>query len=287
MSNTTSPTWGLGRNRHCQQVIPIAAVGTLSLGKVTNMLRMLAIGGGELREGETLSLDRRACELTGKRKPNALFVPTASNDSEGYIQAFTKVYGKKLGCRVQSLCLLANPNHREITEKILDADLIYVGGGNTLRMMQVWRRLGVDAELNRAARRGTVLCGLSAGAICWFRYGHSDSRSFSGQAEWSHIRVRGLDLVPLLFCPHYDSEKRTRPLRQMLSARGGRAIACDDMAALEIVGDGYRALAATTDARTVFLRKVKGRILANCLPLTLHYRPLVELTGDEYPNERK
>jgi len=117
------------------------------------MLRILAIGGGELWNGETLPLDRRACELTGKRRPSALFIPTASDDAEGYIHAFARVY-REIGCHVESLRLLDKPERGEITEKIRAADLIYVGGGNTLRMMQIWRRSGTDEELRRAAKRG-------------------------------------------------------------------------------------------------------------------------------------
>lgn len=245
------------------------------------MLKIIAIGGGEIRTCDTLALDRRACDLTGKRVPAALFLPTASNDPEGYIQTFTEIYGNKLGCRVRVLCLSARPSHTEIIEKVRGADLIYVGGGNTLGMMRTWRRAGLDVELARASRRDTVLCGVSAGAICWFRFGHSDSRSFSDRKDWNYIRVRGLSLVPLLFCPHYRSKKenRERSLRKMLSARGGRAVACDDLAALEIVGDTYRTLSVSKDAETFFLRRVRGRVVSEPLAAAKDYRPLTELTG--------
>ncbi len=243
------------------------------------MLKILAIGGGEIHKSETLVLDRRACELTGKRTPKALFVPTASGDSEAYIQSFSRLYGGKLGCRVQALCLLSRPTRKEIGEKVREADLIYVGGGNTDRMMRWWRRSGLDEELIRAARRGTVLCGLSAGGICWFRYGQSDSRKFSGGKDWSFIRVRGLDLVPLLFCPHYRSEKREAPLRRYIALRGGRAVGCEDLTGIEIIGSGYRILAGRRNAGVYFLRRVKGRVLAERLQDSEDYRPLAELTG--------
>ncbi|MFQ5621295.1 MAG: Type 1 glutamine amidotransferase-like domain-containing protein, partial [Candidatus Nanoarchaeia archaeon] len=109
------------------------------------MGKIVAIGGGEIKNFETLSIDRAITKLTGKKKPKALFIPTASGDAEGYWQTFQKVYGKRLGCRTDKLFLLREkPTNKEITKKIKWADLIYVGGGNTLRMLKIWRRKGVD-----------------------------------------------------------------------------------------------------------------------------------------------
>jgi dipeptidase E len=200
-------------------------------------VRIVAIGGGDLRQLETLIIDRHIVGLTGKRRPRALFIPTAAGDSAGYVETFAEVYGRRLGCRVETLRLIADPpSARRMREMIEAADLIYVGGGDTLRMMRRWRTTGADRLLLAAARRGTVMSGLSAGAICWFQYGDSDSRKFTGSLAWKHIRVRGLGLVPLLFCPHYDVGRRSRPLRGILAARGGTAIACDDGTAVETDG---------------------------------------------------
>ncbi|MBN2583272.1 MAG: Type 1 glutamine amidotransferase-like domain-containing protein, partial [Planctomycetes bacterium] len=204
--------------------------------------------------------------LTGKRKPRALFIPTASGDAERYVETFEAVYGKRLGCRVETLRLLtAPPSRREMNRMIAAADLVYVGGGNTLRMMRRWRVTGADRALIAAAKRGTVMSGLSAGAICWFAYGNSDSRAFSGKESWSHIRVRGLGLVPLLYCPHYDSEKRHKPLRAMVAAHGGPAVACDDCTALEISGDSYRILSARKGQQARLLCKEDGTVRVNPL----------------------
>ena len=171
-------------------------------------MQIVAIGGGHLKKRETLPIDRFVVELTGRRRPRAVFIPTASGDAEEYCHVFDRIYGERLGCRTDWLRLLASPEDRETAEeKIEAADLVYVGGGNTLRMMKLWRRLGVDRMLESAGNRGTVLAGLSAGAICWHDYGHSDSRSFSGKSSWSYIRVRGLGFRPVIFCPHLDAEK--------------------------------------------------------------------------------
>ena len=156
-------------------------------------MKIFAIGGGEIQKDETLEFDRYIVELTGIHRPNALFLPTASGDSKIYAETFKNLYGRRLGCKVNVLRLISEaPSRSEILQKIHSANLIYVGGGNTLRMMKRWRALSIDGELSKAGARGAVLAGLSAGAICWFRYGNSDSRSFSGKKRWQHIRVRGL-----------------------------------------------------------------------------------------------
>ena len=139
------------------------------------MGKIVAIGGGEIgRSGypvETTEIDQEIIRLSGKSKPRMLFIPTASSDSESYYNVVKNHFGTSLSCKVDVLYLLVNkPSRKEIEEKILSSDIIYVGGGNTLKMMKLWRKLGVDRLLKAAYDKGTVLCGLSAGAICWFEY---------------------------------------------------------------------------------------------------------------------
>ena len=130
---------------------------------------------------------------------------------------------------------------------------MYVGGGNTLMMMKRWRRLGVDTVLEEAYRRGIVLSGLSAGCICWFSWGHSDSMSFYDPEGWSYIRVRGMGLVVrALACPHYDSAtagiERRDDFQQMMRKHSGMGLAIDDHCALEIVNDTYRVITSREGA---------------------------------------
>ena len=116
-----------------------------------------------MREGETLPIDREVIKLTGKARPKALFIPTASYDSVEYWEGFQRVYGGELGCETAVLYLLnLAPSRAELEESILSSDLIYVGGGNTLKMMRRWRKLGVDRLLEQAYNRGTVAAGGSA-----------------------------------------------------------------------------------------------------------------------------
>jgi dipeptidase E len=213
--------------------LPDGHIVTILIRTYSSFMNIVAIGGGEIRERETLAIDQWIVRLTKKRKPRALFVPTASGDAQGYCKTFDRIYGKEIGCKTDHLLLLSNDSDpKQIKKKVLGADIIYVGGGNTLRMMKLWRRLGVDRSICRAGEQGTVLAGLSAGAICWHQWGHSDSSSFSGQSEWAYMRVKGLGLARGMFCPHLDEERRHKPFADMIQRRGGLGIACDNNAAV-------------------------------------------------------
>ena len=224
-------------------------------------MNIIAIGGGSLKKKQTLPIDRSVVKLTNKRSPRALFIPTASNDDKGYCEAFDHVYGDLLGCRTDHLLLYGRPKDRaSASKKIGSADLIYVGGGNTLRMMKLWRRLGIDNMLIKAGHRGTVLAGLSAGAICWHAWGHSDSRAYSGKKNWSYIKVRSLGLLRGLYCPHLDSEKRHASFKAMVAKDRMVGIACDNFAAIHYDDSGAFCRAARRKARVHIYTSVNGRV---------------------------
>jgi len=242
------------------------------------MQRIVAIGGGDLRKLETFKIDSHIVHLTGKKQPTALFIPTASSDSEAYWETFQSIYGTKLGCKTQILFLLKDPpSSTKMKGLILKSDLIYVGGGNTLKMMNVWRRLGIDEMLKIAAQKGIVLSGLSAGAICWFKYGHSDSRSFHNPDSWTYIRVRGLGLINALLCPHFHSEKRERSLRDVIAKYGGMGLALNDCTALEIADNTFRVLSSSEHAKAYKVYKRKGDIVTDVLQPHKQYLPLDDL----------
>jgi len=210
------------------------------------MGKIIAIGGGEIgRAGysvETTRIDKEIIQLSGKKHPKLLFLPTASNDSEGYFGDIAKHFGKRLGCKVDVLYLITkNLSKKTIERKILGSDIVYVGGGNTMKMIHIWKKYGIDKILKTAYEKGNpVLSGVSAGAICWFRYGNSDSKL---ESTGKLIRVKGLDFINLLYCPHYDKEKIRKPaLKKMMKKTPGVAIAVDNCAAIEIIDNNYRIL---------------------------------------------
>jgi len=215
--------------------------------------KIVAVGGGDMREGDTLPIDREVITLTGRARPKALFIPTASYDSVEYWEGFQRIYGGELGCETAVLYLLnLAPSRAELEESILSSDLIYVGGGNTLKMMRRWRKLGVDRLLEQAYNRGTVLAGVSAGAICWFSYGHSDSMAFYHPDDWSYIRVKGMGLIDSLACPHFNGEtdgvKRKQDFLQMVERHRAMGIGIDNHCAIVFVDGGFRVIACRPGA---------------------------------------
>lgn len=246
-------------------------------------MKIVAVGGGEIgRPGtsiETEKIDRETIKLSGKKHPKLLFIPTASSDSEGYVMVLKKYFGKRLGCRAGVLYLLKNkPSLLEIRKKIMGADIVYVGGGNTLKMMVAWRKLGVDKILKEAARKGTILSGVSAGAVCWFKYANSDSRRFTNPKA-SLIRVRCLGLVPALCCPHYDGERQRKPeLKKMMKNTPGVAIALDNCAAMEIVDNTYRIITSKLHASAYRVFWIKGKFHHERLLTRGKLKSLAEIT---------
>lgn len=240
--------------------------------------KIVAIGGGEIADGETLAIDERIVALSGKANPKLLFIPTASSDSEDYFRIIQN-YFTKLGCEVSALYLLKDTfTQKQLEQCILAADIIYVGGGNTLKMMTVWRKLGVDVILRKAQQKGIVLAGISAGAICWFAYGNSDSRKFTSNST-QLIRVTGLGLYQALLCPHFDSEAhRRQDLKRMMQQTPKLvAIALEDSAAIEIVGTGYRIIKSKASAKAYRVYWKGGIYHQETIITGDKYRPLSEL----------
>jgi dipeptidase E len=248
------------------------------------MGKIIALGGGEIgRPGypiETTAIDEEIIKLSGKNRPGLLFIPTATNDSENYIDAIYRHFGKKLGCKIDTLCLVSEkPRYWEIRKKVLDADIIYVGGGNTLRMMKRWRKTSLDRILMEAYEKGTILSGLSAGAICWFRYGSSDSWKFKNP-EAGLIRVRGLNLINGLFCPHYDVEPDRKPhLKNLMRKNPGIAIAVDNCCAIEIVNDNYRILTSKNGPGAYKVYWYRQKFYEERIDQKVEFLPLTSLTN--------
>ncbi len=244
------------------------------------MGNIVAIGGGDLSTLATEPIDREIIALARISRPNALFVPTASDDATEYWDVFDAAYRGAYGCRTDVLSLLGTPPLAgDIARKIRWANIVYVGGGNTLKMMRRWRRLGVDSLLREAHAAGKTLCGVSAGAICWFEKGHSDSMSFYSPDDWNYVAVTGLGLLPGLACPHYDSDTKGIPRREdfhtMLKRRNGGGVAIDNDCALVVADDGFRVFASTPNAGAYALRiERSGRVKETALPIGTDWQPI-------------
>jgi peptidase E len=175
--------------------------------------RIVALGGASLLPGSTDGpLHQYLLDLTGEGYPRVCFLGTASGDDPASIAAFYGWFAR----RAQATHLgLFDRRIGDLTSFLLEHDLVYVGGGSTANALAVWRTHGVDLALREAWRAGVVLTGPSAGAVCWFEAGTTDS--FSPGLD--PLRG-GLAFLPGSFCPHYDSESSRRPRYHELVGSG-------------------------------------------------------------------
>ncbi|MFT4976176.1 MAG: dipeptidase E [Myxococcota bacterium] len=186
---------------------------------------ILALGGGGwAMEPENPLLDDFLLSLSDTPSPRIMLLPTASGDSRELIARFEAAFADR-----------AQPSHlslfrrTEPIEALLDQDIVFVSGGNTANMLAIWRLHGVGRVLRRCWEQGVVLAGLSAGSLCWFEGGVTDSFSIDlGPLP------DGLGLLPGSHCPHYDGEALRRPVYTELlrSAALPPGVAVDDGAAL-------------------------------------------------------
>lgn len=200
---------------------------------------IIVIGGESDAEMTRMTLiDKHIVASSGKARPNVLYISTANGDDRTKISNFIAKY-QSAGCTVTTLTFFIAPfpGTDQVSSLIEQADIIYVAGGNTRAMLATWREFGVTGLLKAAWENGTVLCGVSAGAICWFDYGHSDSGG-------AFALVAGLGLLPGALCPHFRSEAgREASFVELVRLEGIQpAYAVDDGVALHFKNDQYHRL---------------------------------------------
>lgn len=224
------------------------------------MGKIVAIGGGEIGNRETERIDKFLVSLANKKAPKLLFLPTASGDAVGYINV-VKSYFEELGCSADHLSLCHEEYEpKEIRQKILTADIIYVGGGDTVSMMSRWKALHVDEYLKEAYAKGVIMSGLSAGSICLFKYGHSDSDSFHGSSRWDYVRAYGLGLIPSSHCPHYNEVGR-ESYDEMIAEDQFPGIALENSTALVYIDGVCRIIKSDEKMNAYHLRMIDGSLV--------------------------
>lgn len=217
-------------------------------------------GGGFYRDSENLELEKYILRQTGVDQPRVAFVPTASGEPDHYVASFYATF-LKLGCRPSVLTFFKRTP--DLRSYLLNQDVIYVGGGNTKSLLAVWRDWGVVEVLREAWEAGIVLAGVSAGAICWFEQGLTDSFSEG---------LRPLDCLGFLpgsCCPHYDGEAERRPFYHRLLAAGEitAGIAIEDWAGVHYKGtEIHRVIASKRGARAYRMRAAYGSVQEVPLP---------------------
>ncbi|MFN8059883.1 MAG: peptidase E [Vicinamibacterales bacterium] len=218
-------------------------------------VRKILIAGG----GYGTAFIRYMAELTGKPRPRLCYLPTASADSpSGIIAWFRSCAPLNVEAFVQESFIASTRQDKDWDEVLLSMDGIVVSGGNTLNQQAIWKAQGIDLVLRQAWDRGIVLGGASAGSLCWFEEGTSDSRPKTLST------VRCLGFLAGSHSPHYDREPGRRPLYQKLIGSGEMkpGYACDNDAGLYFEGTAVKRVVSTrADAKVYYVSVVDGKVV--------------------------
>ena len=195
------------------------------------MKQIISIGGGGFgRSLGELRIEKYIISQCKSNKPKICFIPTATGDDSGYINNFYRAFNA-LDCIPSDISFFKRTIN--LREHILNQDIIFVGGGNTKSMLAVWREWGLDIILKEAYNKGIIMSGVSAGAICWFDKGITDS--------WSHdlAIMDCLGFVNGTCCPHYDEEPNRRPFvkKELVNKNIDSCISIEGFNALHLIDD--------------------------------------------------
>lgn len=224
------------------------------------MKRIVAMGGGgfTLEDGPSL-LDEYVVGLARSTTPRICFIPTASGDAERLIDRFYAGLGR-FRAELSHLAFFGNAHPGatpldRIDERLGEQDIVYVGGGNTRSMLAVWREWSLDLYLRKAWEKGIVLGGASAGSICWFESGVTDSVAGPLTA------MPCLRFLPGSNCPHYDSEALRRPSYRRMVAQGKlqSGLAADDGVALHFEGTRLKRIVSSLPRASAWRLEKSGR----------------------------
>ncbi|MGI4981765.1 MAG: Type 1 glutamine amidotransferase-like domain-containing protein [Janthinobacterium lividum] len=236
------------------------------------MQRILAIGGGGFSMDEVDSpIDAFLVKLTGKTRPRICYLGTPSGDFFPHISDFHEVY-EALGCETSHLSFFGQGGPKSISvhdfkERIFEQDAIFVCGGNPRAAIAVWRAWGLDAVLHNAWRKGTILAGMSAGAMCWFENAiQFPAGTYNGVLDC-------LGMLPGGCCVHYEGAHGSERRDNLLTGNGikivGSAVAIDDYAAVLFSGKEIETvLSWRPDATACRVEYVKGVVRETPLPAT-------------------
>jgi peptidase E len=231
--------------------------------------QIVALGGGGFSmEPENPLLDDFVLSLPRRKRPRVCFIPTASADSSMYIARFYRAFATR--CHATDLTLFdppglprQPPRSADLAAFVAQQDIFYVGGGNTAHLLAIWRAHGLDGLLRRAWRDGAVLTGISAGMLCWFEAGLTDS--FGGL----HRLNDGLGFIRGSACPHYDGEpERREAYRQIIASGAPPGYAVEDGVALHFVGRRLREVVSSRPNAAAYRVALRGsNVIEKRLPV--------------------
>lgn len=223
-------------------------------------VRIIAIGGGGCTNRADAAMESWIRSLVMAKRPRFGFLGTASADDPTKLAGFSRSYGDH-GEILEAPPLVSSAE--ELAGWLGKLDLLYVGGGNTVFLLECWKRAGWAAPLAAAARDGLLIAGVSAGGVCWFEAAFSDAGG-TGFAP-----VSGLGVAPGACCPHYSEEPARQPAYKEAIADGRimSGIAIDDGVAVLCDGEGARGFVSGRPGCAAYsIRRENGGIVQTLLP---------------------
>lgn len=225
------------------------------------MRQIIAIGGGGFMSPlKNFKMEIYLLKQTKKDNPKICFLPQASNEAKEYIVKFYETFCS-LGAKPSWISLFGRVEDAW-KEHLLEQDIIYVGGGNTRSMLALWREWGMDKVLQEAYKKGIILSGVSAGAICWFEQCITDS-------VWPLGALNGLKFIKGSCCPHYDSELERRSAYQS-KVRNDEVIpgiALEDYTAAHFIEDELNCVITSVENKRAFKVTKNGEEALNTVYL--------------------
>ena len=216
--------------------------------------KLVCIGGGEIpryKNGillpyETKEIDQEIVKLSNKEHPKFLFISVASSHPEEYSEGIKKVY-EELGCTVSHLEI--NKTFSELEHDILNADIIYIGGGNTKYLVEKLKSTGIDKLLIKAYNSGIVCSGLSAGSYCWF--------------NCNYDLIEGMNVINAINCVHYDQkdEISKNKLYDVVKEKNIIGYAIDNQVALEFIDDDIKVIKSNDTKNAYRISSIDGKIV--------------------------
>lgn len=215
--------------------------------------KKIFVWGGDIN----LKFTRYIVDLTGKEHPRLCYLPTASGDNPDNIRFWGSICNAlKIDTLVMNVWVSASPDNQSFEDILLHSDAIVVGGGNTLNMIGIWKAQGIDKILKKALDKGIILSGGSAGSICWFEKGISDSRPTNISA------VEGLGLLPYSNCPHYSQKERRDLFHKLINNKEIHpGYAFDEKAGILFVNGKAKEFVTQNDKHHVYYVFLKGKQL--------------------------
>ncbi len=225
--------------------------------------RLIVIGGGEIKNKTTLKIDEYvstlAKEHAGENRATALFLGTASHDSMPYFNSFRKTYTSVFDIKAEvALIVYGEMNLSHIEEKFNKADCIYIGGGDTLFMLDKWKETGIDKLVLNAYEQGKIIVGLSAGAICWFEKMYTDYEIMRGESA-DYVVKDGLGVIKGFMCPHFN-EREFDFTNAFIKSGEDFAYCVENNAALEFV-DGVLTRSISSGGKAYTLQNQDGQLV--------------------------